>query len=491
MNTTEISRMTIPAAPTDGYLVFVKRECPTCALIEPLLRELERDGVPMLVCSQDDAGFPAGMRQVVDDTPLEWSYRHAVEVVPTLIRMRDGSEAERTYGWDRAEWARITGRADIGAQLPPLQPGCGSLSTGPGVSEALRARYGDTGIRARRIDTGVWDDPEEVCYERGWTDGLPVIPPTDERILRMLAGTRRDPAEVIGLMPPNLAPCSVEKVAINAVMAGCKPEYMPVLLTALEAALDPLFTLHGVTCSTCFSGAIIVVNGPIARAIGMNWGMNVLGQGNRANSTIGRALNLVVRNVGGAVPGGIDRATIGGPHKIGLCFAEDETDPDWEPLSVARGVPRGRSAVTLYQGDAVQGFVDQRSRTPEELARSLAMGLAAVAHPKLCEFTNAMLVLGPEHYRIFKSGGWDRARLEAELRTALKRPGADLVYGAGGVGEGIPASRADEMVDKFWPEGLLVVRGGGEAGFFSGILPGWTGGRFRKETQPVTKEILR
>ena len=122
-------------------------------------------------------------------------------------------------------------------------------------------------------------------------------------------------------------------------MAGCKPEYMPVLLAALDAALEPKFTLHGLTCSTCFSSPIIVVNGPVAKAIGMNWGVNVLGQGNRANATIGRALNLVVRNVGGGIPGGIDRATIGGPHKIGLCFAEDETDPAWVPLFVhARGL---------------------------------------------------------------------------------------------------------------------------------------------------------
>lgn len=476
---------------TDGLLVFVKRDCPTCELVEPVLQALDRAGEALTVCTQDDAAFPANVRTVVDDTPLELSFRHQVEIVPTLIRVRNGTEIARTFGWDRAEWARITGRADIGADLPPLRPGCGSLSVGPGVSEALTARYGDTGISARRIETGVWDDPEEVCFDRGWTDGLPVIPPTDERILRMLAGTRRNRAEVIGRMPPNLVPCTVEKVAINAVMAGCKPEYMPVLLTAVEAALDPLFTLHGMTCSTCFSGTIMVVNGPIARAIGMNWGVNALGQGNRANATIGRALNLIVRNVGGAIPGGIDRATIGGPHKIGLCFAEDETDADWEPLSVARGVPRGRSAVTLFQGDALQGFVDQRSRTPEELVRSLAMALAAVAHPKLCEYTNAMLVLGPEHYNIFKAGGWNRAKLEAELRTALKRPGADLVFGAHGVGEGIPASRANEMVDKFWPEGLLVLRAGGEAGFFSAILAGWTGGRFRHETKPITKEIPR
>jgi hypothetical protein len=294
----------------------------------------------------------------------------------------------------------------------------------------------------------------------------------------------------VGRVPPNLAECTVEKVAINAVMAGCKPEYMPVVLAVLEAALEPVFTMHGLLCTTCFSGPVIVVNGPVAKRIGMNWGINALGQGNRANATIGRALQLIVRNVGGGVPGELDRATLGGPGKYTFCFAEDETDPTWQPLSVARGIAPGRSAVTLFQGDGIQGFIDQRSRTPEEITRSLAMSLAAVAHPKLCQFTNAMLVLSAEHYAIYRSAGWDRARITRELHAALLRPGKDLVQGAQGVGEGIDPRRVGEVVPKFWEEGLLIVRAGGQAGLFSAILAGWTGGRFRHESQPVTREIV-
>jgi hypothetical protein len=305
----------------------------------------------------------------------------------------------------------------------------------------------------------------------------------------MLSGTRRDPRQNIGCVPPSLAPCTVEKVAINAVMAGCKPEYLPVVLAAVEAALDPMFTLHGLLCSTCFSGPVIVVNGRIARAIGMNWGINALGQGNRANATIGRALNLLLRNVGGAIPGAIDRSTLGNPGKYTLCFAEDETDPFWEPLATRRGLPPGANAVTLFQGDGILGFVDQRSRTPEELTRSLAASLFAVAHPKLCEFTNAMLVLSPEHYGIFRGAGWDRRHLEKELFEALKRPGRDLIQGAQGIGEGVDPRRANDIISKFWPDGLLIVRAGGAAGLFSAILAGWTGGRFRDESQPVTREI--
>src|SRR5687767_11996471 len=225
----------------------------------------------------------------------------------------------------------------------------------------------------------------EVCYARGWSDGLPVTPPTDERVLRMLAGTRRAANEVVGLIPPYLAQCTVEKVAINAVLAGCKPEYMPVLLAAVEAALEPVFTLHGVTATTYFSGPVIIVNGPVAKKIGMNSGLNALGQGNRANATIGRALNLIVRNVGGGRPGEADRATLGAPSKFTLCFAEDESDPSWEPLSVARGVERGASAVTLFQGHGVEAFVDQKTRTAEGLARSFGLALVKVGHPRLVQ----------------------------------------------------------------------------------------------------------
>jgi hypothetical protein len=344
-------------------------------------------------------------------------------------------------------------------------------------------------LAARKIEYGEDDDPSEICFERGWTDGLPVTPPTDARVMRMLAGTARAPGEVIGRIPPYLAECTVEKVAINAVLAGCRPEYMPVVLAALEAALEPVFTLHGVLATTYFSSPILIVNGPIATKIGMNSGINALGQGNRANATIGRALNLVVRNVGGGRPGEVDRANLGAPSKYTLCFAEDESDPGWEPLSVARGFPRGVSTVTLFQGHGVEAFVDQKSRTPEALSRSLAMSLIGIGHPRLVQNARAVLVLSPEHYAIYREAKWDRKRIERAIHEATVRPGKDIVAGLDGVGEGVPASRAGEMVPKFFEDGLMIVRAGGKAGLFSAILPGWLAGRKREELQPVTKEI--
>lgn len=476
--------------PRDGLVAVVKHECPTCVLVEPVMQSLDRAN-GLTVITQDDPAFPQGVRHVVDDQALERSFHLNVESVPTLIRFAGGREVGRAVGWHRNDWIELAGKAAAGDGLPDWQPGCGSRTVEPGVHEALVARYGDPGLRSRTIAVGEWDDPIEACFERGWSDGLPVVPPTDERILRMLGGTSRRPDEVVGLIPPNLAPCTVEKVAINAVMAGCKPEYMPVVLGVLEAALDPLFVLHGLLCTTHFSGPLVIINGPIARQIGMNCGVNALGQGNRANATIGRALQLIVRNVGGGLPGAIDRATLGNPGKYTFCFAEDESDPDWETLAERRGIARDRNAVTLFHGEGVHGFIDQKSRTPEELVQSLAMGLFGVGHPKLCDVGNAVLVLTPEHYRIFKDGGWNRRRIEDELFAALKRPGKDLVYGAGGVGEGLPPSYADKVVDKFqpMPDGVLIVRAGGPAGLFSAIIGGWPGQRVREECQSVTREI--
>src|SRR5207237_7409206 len=188
---------------------------------------------------------------------------------------------------------------------------------------------------------------------------------------------------VVAVVGPDFADCTVEKAAVNAVMAGCRPEYFPVVLAALEAACTDEFNMHGLLCTTWCTGPVVIVNGPIATEIGMNSGVNALGQGNRANATIGRALQLIVRNVGGGIPGAIDRATLGNPGKYTFCFAEDESDPDWEPLAQARGIAAGRNAVTLFHGEGVHGFIDQKSRTPEELTRSLAMGLFGVGPPKL------------------------------------------------------------------------------------------------------------
>jgi hypothetical protein len=440
------------------------------------------------VFSQDDPTFPALAEGVVDDTSLERSYRLDIEAVPTLIRIENGAEVGRVLGWNKEEWRSFTGIHTLGEALPDRQPGCGSLTVEPGMPEELAVRFGDANLAARPIEVSPLEDEIEACFDRGWSDGLPVVPPAPARVLRMLSGTTRSPDEVIGNVPPDLAQCTVEKVAINAVLAGCKPEYMPVVLAAVEAALLDKFCMHGLLATTWFSGPIVIVNGPIRNAIGMNSRGNALGQGNRANATIGRALQLVIRNVGGGKPQGVDRATFGTPGKYTFCFAEREEDSPWEPLSVERGIEAGKSAVTLFGGDGVQGVVDQRSRNADSLARSLAASLRTVAHTKIVMGSDALLVISPEHGHIFSDAGWSKARLKEAIMEALQIPGKELVGGANGIIEGLPDKLKDKTFSKFRPGGLHVVHAGGNAGLFSAIIGGWVASG-PMGSEAVTKEI--
>jgi hypothetical protein len=318
------------------------------------------------------------------------------------------------------------------------------------------------------------EDEVEAAYARGWTDGLPVVPPTEARVLAMLAGTSRAPSEVVAVVPPDLVPCTVEKVAVNAVLAGCLPEHLPVVLAAVEGACTEAFNMHGILATTFPAGPVLVVNGPLGKAIGMGSGINALGQGNRANATIGRALQLVVRNVGGGRPGEVDRATHGQPGKYTSCFAEAEDGSPFEPLGASRGVPG--DALTLFAGSGWVPVVDQLSRTPQSLARSFAAALRALVHPKLALAFDALLVVSPEHGRVLREGGWDRSRLLAELEELLTVPGAQLTRGADGIDEGMPPGFEAVPVPKFRPGGLLLAYAGGTAGLFSTILPGWVSG---------------
>ena len=477
----------LPDGLPDGLIVVAKRDCPTCGLVEPLLHELAQAGEALTVVIQDDPAYAAGLPGALLDSTLEHSFRLGIEFVPTLIRRQGGREVARTHGWHRGDWQRISGLPTLGAALPELRPGCGSKTLDPGIAEDLQVRFGQTGLTARQVTVGEAEDPIEACFARGWTDGLPVVPPTPARVLRMLAGTTRRPDELLGLVPPDLAPCTVEKVAINAVMAGCKPEYFPIVLAAVEAALVDEFGMHGILCTTMFAGPLLIINGPLGRAVGVNSGVNALGQGHRANASIGRALQLVIRNVGGGRPGEVDRATLGTPGKYSFCFAEAE-HPDWEPLHVQRGFAREASTVTLFAGEGVQGVVDQKSRTPESLSRSFAASLRAVDHVKLALAGDALLVVSPDHCRVFIEAGWSKARLLDELTQLLTVPGDALVAGAGGIAEGIPAAMAGKPVPKFRPGGLLIVRAGGGAGLFSAIIAGWAASG-PTGSIPVTKEI--
>ncbi len=471
-----------------GLVVFVKRACPTCELVAPVLVDLvKRSAGPVTVYTQDHPDFPTDI-DARDDTSLEQSWHHQIEAVPTLLRVGDdGAEQDRLLGWHRAEWEAFTGVTDLGPGLPEFRPGCGSRSVDPDLAPELDVRFGASRLRARRVELASLEDEMEAAFERGWTDGLPVVPPTEKRVLAMLGGSTRAADEVVAVVPPDLVECSVEKVAINAVMAGCRPDFLPVVLAAVEAACTDEFNMHGLLATTMPASPVLVVNGPIRRALGMNSGKNVFGQGNRANSTIGRALQLVVRNVGGGRPGEVDRATHGQPGKLSFCFAEDEEGSPWQPLSVDLGAERGQNTVTLFPGEGPRCIVDQLSRDPDSLARSFAVNLRTVHHPKLMMAFDCMLAVGPEHARVFAQAGWDKARLAARIHELLLIPGSEVVRGAGGIDEGLPDAVANATLPKFRPGGIYIVHCGGGAGLFSMAIGGWVGGAIGSRT--VWREI--
>jgi hypothetical protein len=452
----------------NGLVAIVKGDCPTCRLVAPLLSRL-----PALVVSEDE------------ESGLETSFRAGVEIVPTLLRLADGREVGRVFGWNREEWRAFTGIADLGAELPENRPGCGSRTLEPGMPERLAVRYGAVEFHSRMHTVPEQVDEMEWCFEQGWSDGLPVVPPTEERVYAMLRGTRRAARESLGAIPPNFAECTVEKAAINAVMAGCKPEYLPVVLAAIEAALIPQFGLHGILATTNAVGPVIMVNGPIARAIGMNAKGNALGQGNRANAAIGRALQLVVRNVGGGRPGEIDRAVFGNPGKYSFCFAEDESDGRWESFAVERGFDRRASTVTLFPGDGVNPVIDHVSRRPEDLVKTYAGCLRALYNPGQVNDVAAFLVVAGEHATVFHAAGWSKTRLKNALAEALWVPMGEVVEGRSGKLQMSVEELGRPRAPKFRTGSLNVVRAGGSAGKYSAIISGLGS----KGINPVTKEI--
>ena len=464
------------------YVVVVKEECATCQLVVPVLSSLHPT-----VYSQDDVSFPPGM-PVLDDTELFYSWQMHIETVPTLIKFDDqDNELERTEGWDKKAWERITGQV-LEFELPDFRPGCGSKTQDPGMPERLAAKFNAGRLHSREITLGDAEDELEACFDRGWSDGLPVVPPTATRVMKMLSGTHRPADEIIGIVPPDLKVCTIEKIAINAVLAGCKPEYLPVVITAVEAALQDEFCMHGLLATTYYSGPMVLVNGPISRAIGMNSKGNVFGQGNRANATIGRALQLVIRNVGGGKPGGVDRSVFGNPGKYTFCFAEDEKGSCWESLAVEKGFSEEASTVTLFAADGMQGIVDQKSREPDSLCRSFAAALRVVSHPKMVLAADAILVISPEHERVFRLADWSKQDVKSRIIELLTIPGSELVAGAGGIAEGLPEKFADKKLPKFRRGGFNIVRAGGSAGMFSAIIAGW-GASGTIGSEPVTREI--
>jgi hypothetical protein len=270
------------------------------------------------------------------------------------------------------------------------------------------------------------DDPEEVYrtfYERGWTDGLPIVPPTEERVGRMLEGSKRKAGEVLGVFPPAGNNATVGHVAINAVMAGCLPGYMPVLIAAVQAMLEPKFGLHNLQATTHPVAPLVIVNGPIRQRLGMNSGSNLFGPANRANATIGRAIRLMLLNIGGALPGVLDLSTHGQPSKYSFCIAENEEESPWEPLHVEMGFERAVSTVTVNGVENPHNINDHTAEDAENLLTTIAGSIATQGNNNiLYQAGEPLLILGPEHARILAGSGFSKAQVKQYLYQKARVP---------------------------------------------------------------------
>lgn len=327
-------------------------------------------------------------------------------------------------------------------------------------------------------------DAIDFCFDQGWSDGLPVIPPTEGRVKAMLDAVGLAPEQQIGFIPERRVSITAEKVAINAVLAGCKPEYMPVVVAAVEGICDPEWAFHGPSTTTSGPAILLMVNGPIARKLDINSKESLFGPGWRANLTIGRALRLVMRNVCGTIPGTLDMSTLGNPGKLSYVIAENEEESAWTPFHVDRGFRADQSAVTVMAADGPCQIFNQLSDTPEQLLLTMADNMRISGG--VVGQTYYVVILPGEHHKIVADAGWSKRDVQnflfqhtynnyAHLRRTGRFP--------------MPIKPGDEyrmrpLVTS--PEMIFVLAAGGKVGAFSAFIPGWAKAGW---SRPVTKEI--
>ena len=326
----------------------------------------------------------------------------------------------------------------------------------------------------------------EQYYERGWTDGLPVVPPSEDSVGAMLAAAGLRGADVIGEIPDRHVRVTADKVAINAVLAGCLPAYMPVVVAAIKGICHPDYCYHGAATSTGGSAVATIVNGPIAPRLGINAKDNVLGQGVRANATIGRAIRLVMMNAINTRPGKLDRSTMGHPGKYTLCFAENEAESPWEPLHVERGFRQDESTVTVFAAEAVIQVYNQLSNRAEELLLTFADAMSNLGSMNIVGQAQQIVVFAGEHCETLRASGWSKQQVKAYLYEHARRSVADVKRAGRLAGPVQPGDESAWRHTTKSPQDIVVVAAGGRAGAFSAVLMGWgSAAHTRTITTPV------
>ena len=314
-----------------------------------------------------------------------------------------------------------------------------------------------------------WDAINDYFYEQGWTDGLPIVPPTEARVAALLEGMpSHDPDELISIVPPKNGQATLRQVAVNAVMAGCKPEYLPVVVAALRAVSERDYGLHHRQTTTHAGAPLVIVNGPIIKKLRLNGGTGLFGPGWRANATIGRALRLVLVNIGGAGPG-VDASQTGHPGKYTYCIAEYEDANPWEPLHVTRGFKREQNVVTVVNAEAPHSMTENIQTDPVEIMRTFASSMATLGVNNLYSQGHPVLVLGLEHVQHLSAAGWNKRDIQKALFEMARQPWGLMKNRGKSKGPRFP-----EFVDKTndhsmvpimnAPDDLIVIVGGGAGG---------------------------
>jgi hypothetical protein len=327
-------------------------------------------------------------------------------------------------------------------------------------------------------------DATEFCFQQGWTDGLPVVPPTEDRVWAMLKAANLKPDDQVGYIDNRAVTVSAEKVALNAVMAGCRPEYMKVVVAAVQGICDPAWAYHGPGTSTGGAGVLMIVNGPIARQLDINAGDNLFGPGWRANATIGRAVRLVMRNVAGSKPGLLDRGTLGHPGKLSYVIAENETDSPWTPLHVERGFRKEQSTVTVLAAQGPHQVYNQLSNTAEGILTTMADDMrisgGIMGQPEY------VVIIAGEHMKTIAADGWTKKEIRRFLfeKTHSSHEHLKRTQRMSGAIQPGDDTKMRPLVAA--PDDIMVVAAGGMAGAFSGYVPGWGS---KRSSRAVIKEV--
>src|SRR5271169_41721 len=479
-----------------ALVVFFETDCPTCRLAVPYLNKLAR-GARVIGISQDgDAATEEFTKQLATAFPVQRDPGFALsrgfdlKFVPSLFLLgADGRVLRSHFGFDKpvlneiAAQMRCTPVADEFDGAPRSKPGCMSRHLEPQVEGEFAPAIGaPRGAPASVIEIPDGEDPLEYCF-RTFGDGLPVIPPTAERIARMLSGAPVDRTEVIARVPPCYGEATVEKIAANAVMAGCVPDMMRVLLPLVRAVCDERFNVHGVQATTHFAAPLVIINGPIRNELGFAYRQNVFSNVARANSTLGRALQLILLNIGGARPEGIDMSTLGNPGKFSYCIAEHEEANPWEPFHAEGGFAPEQSAVTLFAGEAPHGVSEHTARTPQQVLKSISYALATVWTYRLCLGSEAVVILCPEHARTIHRAGWSKQQAREFLFENTGVPVRAYENAPDAEGSQLVSRYKEVLIDgercyqKFRAqEAIRIVVAGGTAGKFSAVIGSWAAG---------------